>query len=38
LQRLMAIYHTQLAAIAGTVERIDGRYPHGVSVAWRVGD
>jgi cell division protein FtsQ len=38
LQRLMKIYHTQLTAIAGSVERIDGRYPHGISVAWRVAD
>jgi len=38
LQRLMKIYHTQLAAVAGSVARIDGRYPHGISVAWRVAD
>lgn len=38
LQRLMKIYHTQLSAVAGSVERIDGRYPHGISVAWKVAD
>jgi cell division protein FtsQ len=35
LQRLMKIYHRHLAAKAITIKRIDGRYPHGVSVVWK---
>jgi cell division protein FtsQ len=38
LQRLMKVYHSHFVAKAKTIERIDGRYPYGVSVAWKKVD
>tara|TARA_B100000780_G_scaffold269670_1_gene228691 strand:+ start:72 stop:800 length:729 start_codon:yes stop_codon:yes gene_type:complete len=35
LHRLMKIYHSHLVAKADTIARVDGRYPYGVSVAWK---
>ena len=35
LQRLMKIYHSNFVTKASTIIRIDGRYPHGVSVMWK---
>jgi cell division protein FtsQ len=35
LQRLMKVYHSHFVAKSSTIKRIDGRYPHGVSVAWK---
>jgi cell division protein FtsQ len=35
LQRLMKVYHSYLVIKAEMIERIDGRYAHGVSVAWK---
>ncbi|MDC9719650.1 MAG: cell division protein FtsQ/DivIB [Gammaproteobacteria bacterium] len=35
LQRLMKVYHSHFLTQEARIERIDGRYPHGVSVAWK---
>ena len=35
LQRLMKVYHSYFVTKAHMIERIDGRYVHGVSVAWK---
>lgn len=35
LQRVMKVYHAHIRSQAAAVARIDGRYPHGVSVAWK---
>jgi len=38
LQRLMKVYRRHFVAQAQAIERIDGRYPYGVSVAWKKVD
>ena len=38
LQRLMKVYRSHFVTQAQTIERIDGRYPYGVSVAWKKVD
>jgi cell division protein FtsQ len=38
LQRLMKVYRSHFVDQAQTIERIDGRYPYGVSVAWKKVD
>ncbi|MCO4836710.1 MAG: cell division protein FtsQ/DivIB [Oceanospirillaceae bacterium] len=35
LKRLMKVYHRYFVTKADAIERIDGRYVHGVSVAWK---
>lgn len=35
LQRLMKVYHSHFVNKADIIERIDGRYAHGVSVVWK---
>jgi len=35
LRRLMKVYHSHFLTKASTIKRIDGRYAHGVSVAWK---
>ena len=38
LQRLMKVYHSHIGPKVKDIERVDGRYPHGVSVAWKQTD
>ena len=35
LQRLMTVYRSHFVTKSDTIKRIDGRYPYGVSVAWK---
>jgi len=35
LQRLMKVYHSHFITKASSIKQIDGRYAHGVSVAWK---
>ena len=38
LQRLMTVYRSNFVTKVDTIKRIDGRYPYGVSVAWKEVD
>ena len=38
LQRLMTVYRSHFVTKVDTIKRIDGRYPYGVSVAWKEVD
>ena len=38
LQRLMKVYHSHFVTRASSIKQIDGRYAHGVSVAWKDAD